>query len=179
MVAERLGTEWQVRPEGMNGRQLPDLPCDEKWIRPLLRDLHAGDVFSVMLGTNVLLVTTEPDAAEPVRRMRAFLHFLRAEMPETGILVIAPPWVGSEQSRDPAILRYRETGREMNEGFRQEALRAGVFFADAAQWQIDLSADQVHFSEKGHRQFAGNMTELLQAITGSAEEGEGKKAVWK
>ena len=94
ILAEKLGEEWSLIPEGMNGRQIPDLLYDRKWLTDILRPLKAGDVFAVMLGTNDILLTTVPDADEAVGRMRVFLQFVKERPPDTEILLIAPPPAG-------------------------------------------------------------------------------------
>ena len=44
------------------------------------------------------------------------------------------------------------------------AEETGAFFADAADWGIDLAYDGIHFSEAGHRQFARQMENVLAQI---------------
>ena len=35
-------------------------------------------------------------------------------------------------------------------------------FADAGEWDIELTFDGVHFSEEGHKSFAQKLNELLK-----------------
>ena len=39
--------------------------------------------------------------------------------------------------------------------------RYTLMFADSSLWGIELAYDQVHFSEEGHRVFAGKVTDLI------------------
>ena len=48
----------------------------------------------------------------------------------------------------------------MNESFRDLALEKGVSFADAAEWQVELAFDKVHFSEAGHEVFGRRFAEV-------------------
>lgn len=164
ILADLLGESWMVIPEGMNGRQLPELPFDRKWLTPLLDRLDAGDVFAVMLGTNDLLVTLDPRAEEAIQKMRAFLLFLKEYAAGREILVTAPPHIGRADVRDPLLKRYFEESLRMNEGFRQLAAESGVHFADAAGWGIELTGDRVHFSESGHRRYAEKMAEVIREV---------------
>ena len=50
---------------------------------------------------------------------------------------------------------------KMNDAFHAITKEQGVKFADSSLWGIELAYDQVHFSEEGHRVFAGKVTELI------------------
>lgn len=52
----------------------------------------------------------------------------------------------------------------MNAGFREVGKRFQVRFVDNGDWDIELSADLVHLSEQGNRQFATKMAECLQLL---------------
>ena len=165
-LQEMCGDAWTVIPEGMNGRRLPDLIYDGRRILSLTGKLSDEDVFAVMLGTNDLLVTTDPDADEAVRRMDALLAFLTGRMDAKRILVIAPPHIAGSGIRDFLYKRYHEESVRMNAGFREAAGRYEVMFADAGLWNIGLCFDQVHFSEEGHRVFAERMAQFLTEMDG-------------
>lgn len=164
ILASLAGPDWIIVPEGMNGRTLPELRYDEKWLSPLLTGLGTDDIFAVMLGTNDLLQTPMPDAEAAVCRMKLFLEFLTSRTTGFGIWVIAPPCAGSADIRDPLYRRYCRAGQEMNRGFRALAEEYRVLFTDASEWDISLTGDLVHFSETGHRQFAEHMAAVLQTF---------------
>ena len=164
LLQERLGASWEVMPAGMNGRKLPNLKYDRERIEGLLGMLTADDIFAVMLGTNDILMTIGPDAREPVLKMQAFLEYLTGRRDPSGILVIAPPWCGTQAVKSPVMAAYRRECAKMNGGFRELSERFGVLFADAEDWQIGLSPDLVHFSAEGHAQFARKMGEYLLAL---------------
>ena len=164
ILQELLGNGWRVLPEGMNGRTLPDLRYDRERLIGLVGRLSENDVFAVMLGTNDILLTTDPDAGMAVRKMDAFLNFLTGRMAPGNVLVIAPPYIGGENVRDPLYQRYREESRDMNAGFKKLADQYGTMFLDAAVWGIGMSYDMVHYSEEGHRLFAEKMAEYLGKV---------------
>ena len=87
--------------------------------------------------------------------------------------VIAPPQIGRSGVRDPLYQQYYRESKRMNAGFEKLADDFGVHFADAGSWDIDLSADLVHLSEKGHSQFAERMGEYLQSILSADKDSEG------
>ena len=161
ILAQKLGEDWSLIPEGMNGRQIPDLLYDRKWLTDTLGQLKAGDVFAVMLGTNDILLTTAPDADEAVARMRSFLQFVKEKLPGTEVLLIAPPPAGREEIGDPLYAAYYRECLRMNAGFRELAGQLQVHFADAGDWGIMLSSDLVHFAVEGHRQFAACLADVI------------------
>ena len=164
ILQNQLGEEWNVIPQGLNGRKIPDLLYDRKRIEHLLNSLTEKDIFAVMLGTNDLLITEQPDAEDAVRKMREFLTFLTELKSPEQILLIAPVHVGNAKSKIPIYRKAYEENRKMNQGYRELAEKFGTLFADAGEWEIKLAADYVHFSEEGHGRFALKMKEYLQGI---------------
>ena len=129
---------------GSNGRQIPRTATT----------LPDCDLFVVMLGTNDLL--SGASAKEAAARMEDFLHSL---LPHRRILLLAPPpmkrgaWVDDE-----ALV---QTSRELAAAYESLAKKLGIPFADTRNWNIDLTFDGVHFTEKGHRDFARQLSSHL------------------
>lgn len=167
LLQKALGADWRVLPEGLNGRCLPDLRYEGPWLRGLVQPLGPEDLFALMLGTNDLLMSWQPSARAAAERMEQLLRFLTLEagLAPRNVLVIAPPHISAGQSMAPPNPRLTEESARMNDAFRVLAQRYHTRFIDAGKWDIDLCrADQVHFSELGHRQFAQHMTRLLKTI---------------
>ena len=164
LLQNQVPKDWEIVPEGMNGRQLPDLKYDAERISRMMESLKPGDLFAVMLGTNDILLTMTPDAAYAVGKMRRFLEYLTRRKKASEILVIAPPHIGGRSIRDPLYRRYYEESVRMNAGFREMAELYCVNYVDAGTWDVDMSADLVHLSQEGHRQFADKMKEYLVSI---------------
>ena len=142
---------WEVINCGENGREIPR--CFHGAEQLLAR--YQPDVFAVMLGTNDLL--QGESVAEVRSRMEAFLKFIRPKCKR--ILLIAPPpmkldaWVPSEKlvaASADLVQVYESLAREL-----------GIDFADAGKWNVELTFDGVHFSEAGHRNFAGGLLAML------------------
>ena len=164
IVGNNLRSDLEMIPKGMNGRKLPDLRYDKSSLL-LLTDQAAGSgLLCTMLGTNDILLTMDPDAEKAVRKMEVYLTFLLDILRRDQILIVAPPHIGSPGIRDPLFRRYYEESVRMNDGFRELADIYDVGFADASGWGVELCFDGVHFSERGHRIFAGKMTELLNGM---------------
>lgn len=137
-------TGWNIKNEGMNGREIPHRPISVP---------EDTDLLIVMLGTNDLLQgsTVEVTAA----RMEAFL----AEIDKDNLLLIGPPpmqfgeWVPDRSMIDAS--------KELNHAYKALAERLGIHFADAGEWDISLTFDGVHFTEEGHRAFAEGLFQYL------------------
>ena len=50
----------------------------------------------------------------------------------------------------------------LNAAYRTVAEKLGVRFVDATDWDIDVTFDGVHYSEKGHKTFAEQLWLALQ-----------------
>ena len=155
---------WKVLNEGMNGRQLPGGGADRKYAEMLIGLLAPADVFCMMLGTNDLLMTLKPDAGKPIEKMENFLKWFCGKEKFPRLFVLAPPYIGTGKEKDRLFQEYHRESIRMNQGFRRLAEQYGVMFADASQWNIDLAYDGVHFSEKGHLQFAEQMDSVLKTM---------------
>ena len=129
---------------GSNGRQIPRTGTT----------LPDCDLLLVMLGTNDLLSGTAPK--EAAAQMEGFL---RACLPHRRILLVTPPpmkrgaWVGDE-----ALV---QASRELAAEYELLAKKLGIPYADTRNWNIDLAFDGIHFTEKGHRDFARRLSNCL------------------
>ena len=143
---------------GQNGMRIPG-EVEYGVIRALIRSKQPVDVITVMLGDNDFL--GEATAEAVTARMRDFLTFLMDAAGEARIILIAPPplkigeWVQSERV-------IGETYR-LGPMYRALAEELGVDFADAADWDVELSYDGVHFTENGHAAFAAGLEHVLES----------------
>lgn len=138
---------------GLNGRCVPAASFEADAAVKLIQSTDADTVI-IMLGSNDLLLGRT--AEEAAMRMEAFLRTL----PDVPVLLIAPPtmqrgdWVTDDRT-------IAESAR-LAPLYAALASRLGCAFADAGTWEIDLSFDGVHFTEAGHRTFAGKLADLLK-----------------
>ena len=164
IAAERLKGQFEVIPEGMNGRKLPDICSEQRYLEQLISLTGQDGILCTMLGTNDILLTIDPDAGIPIRKMENYVGHMKEHLQQRQILVIAPVPIGNSNTPDPLYRNYFSESRKMNDAFRSIALKEGVLFAEAAEWDISLAYDQVHFSVEGHRQFAERIISLLRSL---------------
>ena len=148
LLEQRHG--FHVRNLGQNGRCIPR----SEWELERAAAQLVGGLAVIMLGSNDLLQQPGISAREVAARMERFLR--RVTVP---VLLIAPPpmipgaWV--ENSRLPSV------SRELADCYRQLAAERNLEYANAGDWNVELSFDGVHFSPAGHRSFADGLASLL------------------
>lgn len=139
---------YSVINAGENGREIPR--------QPFAPPEH--DMFLVMLGTNDLLQGAS--AVETAARMEAFLIKMQPVCKQ--IVLLSPPpmqrgaWVPTDTLVEESIRLAVE--------YRILAEKLGIPFIDTAHWNIALTFDGVHFTEKGHHIFAKNLQKQLDSL---------------
>ena len=118
--------------------------------------LNDPDLVIVMLGTNDLCGGLS--AEQITERMRRYLdQVLEAGKP---VLLISPPllqfgeWVMDEE--------MIEESQELGSEYSELAGKKGCLFADAGEWEIEMTFDGVHLSPEGHKVFAQRLKEVLK-----------------
>ena len=150
LLAEKTGFE--VINDGWNGRMIPRREYELQLFRNKA-ERYDADGLIVMLGGNDLL--TGAKAPEVAGRMEAFLSGCIVPL----VFLISPPtmkrgaWVPDDS--------FVEESRELARQYAALAERLGLQYADAAEWNIKLAYDGVHFSEEGHRRFADELAACL------------------
>ncbi|MCR5452921.1 MAG: hypothetical protein K6F00_09860 [Lachnospiraceae bacterium] len=159
LLREKLNGRYEIIEEGENGRQLPRMPRDEAFLKSLTYMLEPGDIFSIMLGTNDILLTANPRPGTAVEKMNALIKWIKNELKDVKTIVVGPVYI-SDNSGD--MREYYDASLEMNRGFEELCRENGVTFWNAGEWDISLAYDGVHFSEEGHMQFAKKYIELME-----------------
>ena len=120
--------------------------------------LNDPDLVTIMLGTND--VYSGLSAGQIAGRMESFLDtIIDAGKP---VLLISPPILQfGEWVMDDEII---EESQELGQAYREVAERKSCLFADAGEWEIEMTFDGVHFSPEGHAIFAQKMNEILGQV---------------
>lgn len=144
-----LKTGWEVRNNGMNGREIPS--------RETIFSKSA-DLLIIMLGTNDLLQGNSVD--EVVSRMERFLGSLAVGR-EKIILVAPPPMQIGEWVQEQSLI---DASTSLADGYRALSEKICVRFVDAGEWKIPLAFDGVHFTEEGNKIFAAQLCAYLREL---------------
>ena len=162
--------DWlEVIPRGMNGRCIPRSNYEIESLERLIKSHMPLAYFAIMLGTNDVLLTNNPDPDEAVRNMRMLLERLMG-FSETGddsgskfeIVLIIPPLMFPGSNPHSPFWMYEEASKKLAEGYRRIAGELGLRFIDASSWMVDLDSDGVHISERGSLEFAEKMKTALK-----------------
>ena len=143
---------------GLNGRRVPRFQRTVNADLTLIQRFGDGAAVIVMLGTNDILAEAEPD--DVAEHMRRFLEALREAMPQSAVLLAAPPPVtgfgeACSQCFEALAAAYERVTEEL-----------GILFVNTVSWQIPMGGDGVHFTERGHRLFALKMGQTLSSLLG-------------
>lgn len=139
---------------GVNGMTVPAEYAAPRYIETIRK--ADADLVIIMLGTNDILM--DRDAYETDDQMDDFIRAIKEAAKQ--ILLIAPPllqlgeWVPGE-----ALI---EESRVLGELYKETAARNGCLFANAGEWDIEMTFDGVHFSPEGHATFADKLEEKLK-----------------
>jgi lysophospholipase L1-like esterase len=140
---------------GLNGRRVPRFQRTIEADLALLK--RSGDgLIIVMLGTNDLLAEADPE--DTAAHMRHFLLKLEETMPDSAVLLCAPP---------PAAgfgAACEDAFRELAAAYEALSRELGVLYIDTAPWGIPTASDGIHFTGQGHRLFALKMGQTIRAL---------------
>ena len=156
LVAEKSG--WEMVNIGQNGREIPHRTYEMAHVYRELSDYAPADIVVVLLGYNDLLQGAS--VPEILSRMEKFLTQLPSDCGD--ILLVAPPpmklgrWVPEEH--------LLTASSQLAEDYQTLAHKLGIGFADAAEWNVELTYDGVHFSEAGHAAFAEGIYSVLKYL---------------
>ena len=146
LLAQKLGCK--AVNAGENGREIPRREGELQRFDLMLSNQKPLDLLLVMLGGNDLLQGNSVEAI--AQRMETFLA--RIPLEKTKIVLIGPPrmkpgaWITDDRLLEDCV--------RLNTAYRTVAEKLGVRFVDATGWDIDVTYDGVHYSEKGHQTFA-------------------------
>ena len=153
LLGERTGCT--VRNDGENGRRIPR---GEEALRRFREESQgrASALLIVQLGVNDLL--NGATAEETAKWMEALLTASAAPKK----LLIAPPPLkrGTWVPTDALVAESMELTRR----YRLLSERLGIPFADAGEWDIELTFDGVHFTERGHEHFARGAADAVRNL---------------
>lgn len=155
--------------EGMNGREIPHTAAAFSYLDRILERNAGADILFIMLGTNDLFGFANVTAGKIALRLQTMIDSVPLLGTYTGqgrrLIIAAPPLIDA-MADDPFFGYQSEQILTASAGlaaaYRPVAEKAGAEFVDTAGWRIPMTFDGVHFSEEGHRIFAGHMAALLE-----------------
>jgi lysophospholipase L1-like esterase len=176
VLANRLGPDYQVIEEGLNGRTTRwDDPIEPgrnglTFLRPCLESHEPLDAVIVMLGTNDLkrrFNLTASDIAQSAAELAASIrHTARNAVGQPAqVLLVAPAAVVTLTEFDEMFVGAREKSRQFSHYFRLASAWYDVPFFDAGSVIVSSEKDGIHLDAEEHRKlgeaFAVEVRRLL------------------
>jgi lysophospholipase L1-like esterase len=177
VLATRLGAEYRVIEEGLNGRTTRwDDPIELgrnglTTLRPCIDSHQPLDVIVIMLGTNDLKGRFDLSASDIAQSAAALaeMAWQFAHAPggaHAEVLLIAPPAVTTLTEFDQMFDGAREKSRQFSHYYRLAAGWHDLPFFDAGSVIFSSEKDGIHFDAEEHRKLGEALAEEVRRVAG-------------
>jgi lysophospholipase L1-like esterase len=180
VLAGRLGADWNVIPEGLNGRTTvhPD-PVEGPWVDgsayllPCLKSHKPLDVVAIMLGTNDCKARFGVPASDIARGIGVLLKIVKTSEcgPKLGapkMLVICPPPFHKDFGQRPDFDEMFEGGREKSlrlaPHYEAMAKEHGAAFLNAGAVIRSSAFDGIHLDLDAHAALGNAVADKIKAL---------------
>jgi lysophospholipase L1-like esterase len=177
VLAARLGAEYRVVEEGLNGRTTRwDDPIEPgrnglTHLRPCIDSHQPLDLIVIMLGTNDLkrrFNLSASDIAQSAAEL-ASMAWRFAQAPDGShaeVLLVAPPAVTTLTEFDQMFEGAREKSRQFSHYFRLAAGWRHLPFFDAGSVIVSSEKDGIHFDAEEHRKLGEALADEVRRLVG-------------
>jgi lysophospholipase L1-like esterase len=175
VLATRLGAEYHVVEEGLNGRTTRWVDPIEPgrngltYLRPCIESHEPLDAIIVMLGTNDLKNRFELSASDIAQSAAALaeMAWRFAHAPDGShakVLLVAPPAVSTLTEFDQKFSGAREKSRQFSHYFRLAAGWHHLPFFDAGSMIVSSEKDDIHFDAEEHRKLGEGLADEVRRL---------------
>lgn len=165
VLQKALGPEWQVVEDGLNGRKIPGAGFLSDYFLQKLQAAMPLDYVAVMLGTNDVLSMREPDVIAIASRLEQLClkveKSLKQKDEQVRLLIMTPPPL---DLCDDDGINLGDVIAELQQAYQELAYKHGWDFVDTRPWNLELSYDGIHLSEKGSQEMGLRLAEWLKLI---------------
>jgi len=177
VLATRLGTEFRLVEEGLNGRTTRwDDPIETgrnglTYLRPCIESHRPLDLIVIMLGTNDLkrrFDLSASDIAQSAAELAEMASRL-AQEPDGShakVLLVAPPAVTTLTEFDQMFDGAREKSRQFSHYYRLAAGWHHLPFFDAGAVIVSSEKDGIHFDPEEHCKLGEALADEVQRLAG-------------
>jgi lysophospholipase L1-like esterase len=177
--ATRLGEEYRVVEEGLNGRTTRwDDPIEPHrngmtYLRPCVESHRPLELVIVMLGTNDLkrrfdLSASDIAQSAAVVAETAQRFALTADGRNAKVLLVAPPAVANLTEYDQMFAGAREKSRQFSHYYRLAAGWQNVLYFDAGSVIVSSERDGIHFDADEHRKLGEALADEVLRLVGES-----------
>ena len=179
VLATRLGAEYRVVEEGLNGRTTRwDDPIEPHrngmtYLRPCVESHRPLELVIVMLGTNDLkrrfdLSASDIAQSAAVVAETAQRFALTADGRNARVLLVAPPAVATLTEYDQMFAGAREKSRQFSHYYRLAAGWQNVLYFDAGSVIVSSEKDGIHFDADEHRKLGEALADEVLRLVGES-----------
>jgi len=177
VLATRLGAEYRVVEEGLNGRTTRwDDPIEPgrnglTYLRPCIASHEPLDLIVIMLGTNDLksrFDLSASDIAQSAAQL-AEMAWQFAHAPDGShakVLLVAPPAVSTLTELDQMFDGAREKSRQLSRYYRLAAGWYALPFFAAGAVIGSSEKDGIHFDPEEHRKLGEALADEVRRLAG-------------
>jgi lysophospholipase L1-like esterase len=177
VLAARLGSEYRVVEEGLNGRTTRwDDPIEPHrngmtYLRPCVESHRPLELVVIMLGTNDLkrrfdLSASDIAQSAAVVAETAQRFALTTEGRNAKVLLVAPPAVTTLTEYDQMFAGGLEKSRQFSRYFRLAAGWQNIPFFDAGSVIVSSEKDGIHFDADEHRKLGEALADEAGRLVG-------------
>ena len=177
VLAARLGAEYRVVEEGLNGRTTRwDDPIELGrnglvTLRPCIDSHQPLDLIVIMLGTNDLKRRFDLSASDIAQSAAALaaMAWRFAHGPDGShaeVLLVAPPAVTTLTDFDQMFDGAREKSRQFSHYYRLAAGWHHLPFFDAGSVIVSSEKDGIHFDAEEHRKLGEALADEVRRLVG-------------
>ncbi len=174
-----LRKEFQDKAEiinmGLNGRTIKtdDLTRPDRNAYKTVEDDLSGaesDLIIIMLGTNDCKFdfrhSPERIASDMEEFIRKVKDIIKTSSPLSEILLISPVPMNENCVSSPLEFDMESfiVSTQLSDKYRVIAQNENIHFADASEWNVELSFDGCHYTPDGHKTFAENIVKVIEKI---------------
>jgi lysophospholipase L1-like esterase len=177
VLANRLGADYRVIEEGLNGRTTRwDDPIETgrnglTYLRPCIESHQPLDLIVIMLGTNDLKSRFDLSASDIAQSAAelADMAWRLAHTPggsQAKVLLVAPPAVSTLTEFDQMFDGAHEKSRQFSRFYQLAAGWRHLPFFDAGAVIVSSEQDGIHFDPEEHRKLGEALADEIQRLAG-------------
>lgn len=158
-LAEKLGNNYHIIDEGLNGRTSSfDDPMEPyrnglSMLVPVIETHLPVDLTILMLGSNDLKQRYSPTPEKIADSLYRLSH-ITLEMTQAPVLLVSPIHLSPQIIGPTFSAESVEVSCQLAPAIREKAEKLGIHFMDAAEYAEPSPSDGLHLSPEGHEKLA-------------------------
>lgn len=169
LLAEKLGKNYNIIEEGLNGRTSSfDDPLEPyrnglSMLVPIIETHLPLDLTIIMLGSNDMKQRYSPTPEKIADSLYRLAH-ITLEMTQAPVLLASPIHMGPQIIGPTFSAESVEISKSLAPFIKEKADKLGIYFMDAAEFAEPSPSDGLHLSPEGHEKLADGFYQNILRI---------------